>query len=137
MILGIGNDLVDIRRIEKSLAKYGARFIQRVFTAEEAKVAQSRPNPAATFAKRFAVKEACAKALGTGLWRHGVQFTDIAVSNHAGGQPQLHLSGGAKARLTAMLPKGMTARLHVTISDDYPHAQAFVLISAEPEKLNY
>ncbi|OUS12552.1 holo-ACP synthase [Rhodospirillales bacterium 47_12_T64] len=133
MILGIGNDLVDIRRIEKSLDKFGDRFIARVFTEEETQRAKSRPDPAATFAKRFAVKEACAKALGTGLWRHGVLFTDIGVINKKGGQPQLNLKGAAAARLRDMVPQGMTPRLHVTISDDYPHAQAFVLISAEPE----
>ncbi|MEH6632914.1 MAG: holo-ACP synthase [Halopseudomonas aestusnigri] len=133
MILGIGNDLVDIRRIEKSLEKYGERFIARVFTEQEAITAKSRANPAATFAKRFAVKEACAKALGTGLWRHGVLFTDIGVINKESGQPQLELKGAAAEHLRDMVPKGMTPRLHVTISDDYPHAQAFVLISAEPE----
>ena len=135
MILGIGNDLVDIRRIEKSLDKFGERFINRIFTDEENKRAKSRPNPAATYAKRFAVKEACAKALGTGLWRHGILFTDIGVINNENGQPQITLTGAAEERLRDMVPQGMTARLHVTISDDYPHAQAFVLISAEPEHL--
>ncbi|WP_419904124.1 holo-ACP synthase [Kiloniella sp.] len=134
MILGIGNDLVDIRRIEKSLDKFGDRFITRIFTEQETEKANSSPNPAATFAKRFAVKEACAKALGTGLWRHGILFKDIGVTNAKGGQPQLNLKGAAAARLRDMVPQGMTARLHVTISDDYPLAQAFVLISAEPEQ---
>ncbi|KKJ76812.1 4'-phosphopantetheinyl transferase [Kiloniella litopenaei] len=134
MILGIGNDLVDIRRIEKSLSKYGDRFVQRVFTDEEKKRAESRPDPAATYAKRFAVKEACAKALATGLWRQGVLFTDIGVTNNSNGQPVLVLTGAAQEHLKNIVPKGMTAQLHVTISDDYPHAQAFVIISAVPEK---
>ncbi|WP_085909700.1 holo-ACP synthase [Kiloniella majae] len=133
MILGIGNDLVDIRRIEKSLAQFGDRFTNRVFTEEEKKRAASRPDPAATYAKRFAVKEACAKALGTGLWRQGVLFTDIGVTNNSNGQPVLELSGAAKEHLNNIVPQGMTAQLHVTISDDYPHAQAFVIISAVPE----
>lgn len=134
MILGIGNDLVDIRRIERSLEKFGARFVERVFTEEERRTAESRAHPAATYAKRFAVKEACAKALGTGLWRHGVQFHDIGVVNQPGGRPELVVCGAAEERLRELTPAGMTARLHVTISDDYPHAQAFVLISAEPER---
>ncbi|WP_120495445.1 holo-ACP synthase [Kiloniella sp. EL199] len=133
MILGIGNDLVDIRRIEKSLTKYGDRFTDRVFTEEEKKRATSRPDPVATYAKRFAVKEACAKALGTGLWRQGVLFTDIGVTNSSNGQPVLKLTGAAREHLNNIIPQGMTAQLHVTISDDYPHAQAFVIISAVPE----
>ncbi len=133
MILGIGNDLVDIRRIEKSLSKYGDRFVHRVFTEEEKKRAAARPDPAATYAKRFAVKEACAKALGTGLWRQGVLFTDIGVTNNSNGQPVLELTGAAQEHLKNIVPQGMTAQLHVTISDDYPHAQAFVIISAVPE----
>ncbi|WP_085906847.1 holo-ACP synthase [Kiloniella majae] len=133
MILGIGNDLVDIRRIEKSLAQFGDRFTNRIFTEEEKKRAASRPDPAATYAKRFAVKEACAKALGTGLWRQGVLFTDIGVTNNERGQPVLKLSGAALEHLNNITPQGMTAQLHVTISDDYPHAQAFVIISAVPK----
>ncbi|WP_299373728.1 holo-ACP synthase [uncultured Kiloniella sp.] len=132
MILGIGNDLVDIRRIEKSLDKYGDRFVNRIFTDVEKKRAASRPDPAATYAKRFAVKEACAKALGTGLWRQGVLFTDIGVTNNSRGQPALELTGVAREHLNNIVPQGMTAQLHVTISDDYPHAQAFVIISAIP-----
>lgn len=132
MILGIGNDLVDIRRIEKSLDKYGDRFVNRIFTDVEKKRAASRPDPAATYAKRFAVKEACAKALGTGLWRQGVLFTDIGVTNNSRGQPVLELTGVAREHLNNIVPQGMTAQLHVTISDDYPHAQAFVIISAIP-----
>ncbi|KLN59744.1 4'-phosphopantetheinyl transferase [Kiloniella spongiae] len=134
MILGIGNDLVDIRRIEKSLETYGDRFVGRIFTDTEKKRAVSRPNPAATYAKRFAVKEACAKALGTGLWRQGVLFTDIGVTNNTNGQPVLELTGAAQEHLKNITPQGMTAQLHVTISDDYPHAQAFVIISAVPEQ---
>ncbi|WP_417455102.1 holo-ACP synthase [Kiloniella sp.] len=132
MILGIGNDLVDIRRIEKSLDKYGDRFVNRIFTDVEKKRAASRPDPAATYAKRFAVKEACAKALGTGLWRQGVLFTDIGITNNSRGQPVLELTGVAREHLNNIVPQGMTAQLHVTISDDYPHAQAFVIISAIP-----
>jgi holo-[acyl-carrier protein] synthase len=129
MILGIGCDLVDIRRIEKILARQGERFIKRCFTAAECKMAKKRTTQAATFAKRFAAKEACAKALGIGI-AENTSFCDIGVENLPSGQPILKLSGGALARLKKITPKGMKARLHVTISDEAPYAQAFVVIEA-------
>jgi holo-[acyl-carrier protein] synthase len=129
MIIGIGNDLTNIERIEATLAKYGERFVRRVFTpAEQAKAAQ-RATPAATYAKRFAAKEACAKALGTGIYR-GVFFRDMGVVNLPTGQPTLELSGGALERLRAMTPAGMTAKIHLTLTDDHPWAQALVVIEA-------
>ncbi|MFT6773089.1 MAG: holo-[acyl-carrier protein] synthase [Paracoccaceae bacterium] len=129
MILGIGADLADIRRIEGTLDRFGDRFIQRVFTEREQAVAARRRERAATFAKRWAAKEACAKALGTGL-RMGVAWREMGVVNLASGQPTMALTGGAAARLAAMTPAGMIARLHVTITDDHPWAQAFVVIEA-------
>jgi len=132
MILGLGSDLIDIRRIEKTLERFGDRFILRIFTEEERRRAERRPfNRAATYAKRFAAKEACAKALGTGL-RHGVFWRDMKVANLPSGQPTLALSGGAAARLAAILPPGMTARIDLTMTDDHPWAEAVVIISAIP-----
>ena len=132
MILGLGNDLIDIRRVEKTLERFGERFIQRIFTEEERRRAERRPfNRAATYAKRFAAKEACAKALGTGL-RQGVFWRDMKVANLPSGQPTLTLSGGAAERLAKMLPPGMTARIDLTMTDDYPWAEAVVIISAVP-----
>ena len=129
MIIGIGNDLTNIERIEATLAKYGERFVRRVFTpVEQAKAAQ-RVTDVATYAKRFAAKEACAKALGTGIYR-GVFFRDIGVVNLPSGQPTLELTGGALKRLRAMTPAGMTARIHLSLTDDQPWAQAFVVIEA-------
>jgi holo-[acyl-carrier protein] synthase len=131
MIIGIGNDLTNIERIEATLAKYGERFVQRVFTpAEQAKALKRTPEiRAATFAKRFAAKEACAKALGTGIYR-GVFFRDMGVVNLPSGQPTLELSGGALKKLQERTPVGMTAKIHLTLTDDHPWAQAFVVIEA-------
>lgn len=133
MILGIGNDLIDIRRIEKTLARFGERFIDRVFTPVERAKAERRTETmrAATYAKRYAAKEAAAKALGTGF-RAGVFWRDIGVVNSPLGQPTLELTGGAAARLAQMLPAGMTARIDLTMTDEYPMAEAVVIISAEP-----
>ena len=129
MILGIGSDLSDIRRIEKTLTRHGERFTSRIFTATERQKAESRANPAATYAKRFAAKEACAKALGTGI-RRGVFWRDMGVVNQRSGQPTLRLTGGAAERLAKLTPPGHTAIIHLTITDEYPYAQAFVVIEA-------
>ena len=130
MILGIGSDLIDIRRIEKALERHGERFIQRLFTPEEqAKAARRSLLIAATYAKRFAAKEACSKALGTGIKR-SVFFKDMGVVNLPSGQPTMVLTGGAATRLSEMVPGGMKPKIHLTITDDYPLAQAFVVIEA-------
>ena len=131
MILGIGNDLCDIRRIEKSLERFAERFVQRVFTETEQKRSEGRATRAASYAKRFAAKEACAKALGTGL-RRGVFWRDMGVVNMRGGKPTMALTGGAAARLAKILPQGHKAAIHLTITDDFPLAQAFVIIEALP-----
>ncbi len=131
MILGIGNDLCDIRRIEKSIERFGDRFLLRVFTEEERRKALSRAHPARTFAKRFAAKEAATKALGTGF-SNGVYFIDIGVVNAPSGRPTLALTGGAARHLALLTPKGFTARIDVTLTDEYPLAEAFVVISAVP-----
>ncbi len=133
MILGIGSDLCDIRRVERVLDRFGDRFIARVFTpTERARAVRRRPeSQAATYAKRFAAKEACAKALGTGFAR-GVFHSDMGVVNLPGGQPTLELTGGALARLKSLLPPGCAPRLALTITDEYPYAFAQVMISAEP-----
>ena len=131
MILGLGNDLIDIRRIERTLERFGERFTKRVFTAEEQRKSERRANRAASYAKRFAAKEACSKALGTGL-RKGVFWRDMGVVNLASGQPTLHLTGGARKRLDEMTPPGMEPRIHLTLTDDHPLAQAIVLIAAVP-----
>jgi holo-[acyl-carrier protein] synthase len=131
MILGIGNDLCDIRRIEKSIERFGDRFLLRVFTEEERRKALSRAHPARTFAKRFAAKEAATKALGTGF-SNGVYFSDIGVVNAPSGRPTLALTGGAARHLALLTPKGFTARIDVTLTDEYPLAEAFVVISAMP-----
>ncbi len=131
MILGIGNDLADIRRIEKTIARYGDRFLDRCFTPLEQAKAGRHTRPAETYAKRFAAKEACAKALGTGLSR-GVYWRDMGVVNLPGGRPTLELTGGALERLRAITPSGMTASIFLTLTDEVPLAEAFVIISAEP-----
>ncbi len=131
MIIGIGSDLCDIRRIEKSLTRFGERFIQRVFTPVEQAKARRRPELAPTLAKRFAAKEACSKALGTGFSR-GVFLRDIGVVNLRSGQPTLALTGGALEQLNRMLPEGHAAVIHLTMTDEYPLAQAFVMIEARP-----
>lgn len=129
MILGIGNDLCDIRRIEKSLERFGERFIRRVFTETEQKRSEGRATRASSYAKRFAAKEACSKALGTGF-RRGVFMRDMGVVNLRGGKPSLALTGGALARLAEITPAGMAAQIDLTLTDEYPLAQAFVIISA-------
>jgi holo-[acyl-carrier protein] synthase len=131
MILGIGNDLIDIRRVEHSIEKFGSRFLERVFTDVERAKSDKRAVRAASYAKRFAAKEACAKALGTGL-NHGVYWRDMGVVNLPGGKPTMQLTGGALARLQAITPAGMVAQIDLTITDDFPLAQAFVIISANP-----
>ncbi|UNK37108.1 holo-ACP synthase [Shinella sp. H4-D48] len=131
MIIGIGSDLIDIRRVEKSLERFGARFTERCFTAIEQAKSDGRKNRAASYAKRFAAKEACSKALGTGL-AQGVFWKDMGVINLPGGKPTMHLTGGALERLKRMLPAGHEARIHLTITDDFPLAQAFVIIEALP-----
>jgi holo-[acyl-carrier protein] synthase len=131
MILGTGTDIIDIRRIEKTLERFGERFVSRIFTETEKARAERRPNQrAATYAKRFAAKEACAKALGTGLSR-GVFWRDMGVANLKSGQPTIMLTGGAAARLAEITPPGHTPHVHVSLTDDYPLALSFVIISAE------
>ncbi len=132
MILGLGSDLCDIRRIEKTLEQYGPRFINRIYTDVEQARSERRAGRAASYAKRFAAKEACAKALGTGL-NHGVFWRDMGVVNMPGGKPTMALSGGALARLNAMLPPGHTAQIDLSITDDFPMAMAVVIISAVPQ----
>ena len=129
MILGIGTDLVDIRRIEQAIERHGERFINRIYTEVERARAERRANRIDTYAKRFAAKEACAKALGTGF-RKGVFFRDLGVVNLPGGKPSMKLTGGAADRLAAITPTGMTAQIDLTITDEYPLAQALVIISA-------
>ena len=129
MIIGIGNDIIDIRRVEKTLERFGDRFTKRIFTEIEQAKSDKRRNRAASYAKRYAAKEACAKALGTGLNR-GVFWRDMGVVNLRGGQPTMVLTGGALRRLEAIVPTGMEAVIHLTITDDGPMAQAFVIISA-------
>jgi holo-[acyl-carrier protein] synthase len=129
MIVGLGSDLIDIRRIEKTLERHGERFVKRVFTEVEQKKSDRRKERAASYAKRFAAKEACAKALGTGLSR-GVFWRDMGVVNLPGGKPTMELTGGAADRLAAMMPAGHEGVIHLTITDDYPLAQAFVIIEA-------
>lgn len=131
MIIGIGSDLIDIRRIEKSLERHGERFVQRIFTEVEQARAEGRAGRAASYAKRFAAKEACAKALGCGI-AEGVFWRDMGVVNEPGGRPTIQLSGGAVARLARLLPEGYEAAVHLTMTDDYPLAQAFVIIEALP-----
>jgi holo-[acyl-carrier protein] synthase len=130
MILGIGSDLIDIRRVEESIAKYGERFLNRIFTDLERAKSDKRASRAASYAKRFAAKEACSKALGTGL-NHGVYWRDMGVVNLPGGKPTMRLTNGALRRLEEITPEGMTAQVDLTITDDFPLAQAFVIISAE------
>ncbi|AMX99657.1 holo-ACP synthase [Mesorhizobium sp. M7A.F.Ca.CA.001.09.2.1] len=131
MIIGIGSDLIDIRRIEKSLERHGQRFVQRIYTDIEQARSDNRRARAASYAKRFAAKEACAKALGTGL-AQGVFWRDMGVVNLPSGAPTMALTGGAQARLDKILPKGHRAAIHLTITDDFPLAQAFVIIEALP-----
>ena len=129
MILGLGSDLCDIRRIEKTLEQHGERFIARLYTDIERAKSEGRAGRAASYAKRFAAKEACAKALGTGL-NHGVYWRDMGVVNMPGGKPTMALTGGALARLGAITPPGYRAQIDLSITDDFPVAQAIVIISA-------
>ncbi|MEM9783930.1 MAG: holo-ACP synthase [Pseudomonadota bacterium] len=131
MIIGIGTDLADIRRIEGTLTRFGDRFVQRVFTEIEQDRSERRRERAASYAKRWAAKEACSKALGSGV-RMGVNWRELEVVNLPSGQPTMRLHGGAAARLDAILPHRHEARVHVTITDDHPYAQAFVVIEAHP-----
>jgi len=132
MILGLGSDLSDIRRIQDSLDRFGDRFKQRVFTELERTRSDRKADAAASYAKRFAAKEACSKALGTGM-RRGVFWRDMGVVNMRSGQPTMALTGGAAERLKEMTPPGMKAVIHLTLTDDHPYAQAFVIIEALPE----
>ena len=131
MIIGLGSDLVDIRRIERVLDRHGERFTHRVFTETERRKAEARATRAATYAKRFAAKEACAKALGTGF-RRGVFFRDMGVVNLPSGRPTLVLAGGALRQLQRITPEGCEARIDLSLTDDFPLAQAVVIISAVP-----
>jgi holo-[acyl-carrier protein] synthase len=131
MIIGIGSDLIDIRRIEKSLERHGERFIARIYTDIEKARSERRKARAASYAKRFAAKEACAKALGSGI-SEGVYWRDMGVVNLPSGKPTMHLTGGAAAKLERLLPAGHRSVIHLTITDDFPLAQAFVIIEALP-----
>lgn len=131
MILGIGSDIIDIRRVEKVIERHGERFLSRIFTDTERAKAERRAKSVDTYAKRFAAKEACSKALGTGI-RQGVWWRDMGVVNLPGGRPTMQLTGGALRRLEALTPAGHEARIDLTITDEYPMAQALVVISAVP-----
>jgi holo-[acyl-carrier protein] synthase len=131
MIVGIGSDLIDIRRVEKTLERFGERFTARCFTEIERKKSDGRKNRAASYAKRFAAKEACSKALGTGL-SMGVAWREMGVVNLPSGKPTMTLTGGAETRLHSLVPTGHKPVIHVTITDDFPLAQAFVIIEALP-----
>ncbi|MGH6932765.1 MAG: holo-ACP synthase [Dongiaceae bacterium] len=133
MIIGIGNDIIDIRRVERLLERHGERFVNRIFTEIERRKSDGRANRAASYAKRFAAKEACSKALGTGF-RDGVFWRDLGVVNLPSGKPTIALTGGAAARLAAITPTGMRPQIDLTITDEYPHAQAIVIISAVPDR---
>lgn len=132
MIIGIGNDLIDIRRIERTLERFGDRFLDRIFTPTERTRSERRSDPASSYAKRFAAKEACSKALGTGF-RRGVYWRDMGVVNLPGGKPTILLTGGAAARLAELVPPGMVAQIDVSLTDEPPLAQATVIISAIPD----
>lgn len=131
-VIGLGNDIVDIRRIEQTLERYGDRFINRIFTEIEQTKSERRRNRAASYAKRFSAKEACSKALGTGF-RKGVYWRDMGVVNLPGGKPTIELTGGALQRLREITPAGMIAKIELSLTDDHPLAQAIVLITAEPD----
>ena len=131
MIIGIGSDMIDIRRIEKTIARHGDRFLNRIYTDGERAKAEGRAKRIDTYAKRFAAKEACSKALGTGF-RRGVFWRDLGVINLPSGRPTMRLTGGALERLKAITPKGYEARIDITLTDEWPTAQAMVIISAVP-----
>ena len=133
MILGLGSDLVDIRRIERTIARFGDRFLDRIFTQAERRKCDRRADRAGGYARRFAAKEACAKALGTGL-RGGVFWRDMGVVNLRSGAPTMALTGGAAKRLAAITPVGLHPRIHLSLTDDHPYAQAFVIIEALPQQ---
>lgn len=132
MIIGIGTDLCDVRRIEKALKRFGRRFVERLYVETEQAQAERRPRPASSYAQGFAAKEACAKALGTGF-REGVFWRDMVVANHPSGKPYMILSGGARKRLESLVPPGMEACIDVSQTNEYPMAQAVVVISAVPQ----
>jgi len=132
MIVGIGSDLIDIRRVEKVIERHGERFLSRIFTDVERAKAERRARSIDTYAKRFAAKEACSKALGTGI-RQGVWWRDMGVINLPGGRPTMRLTGGALKRLESLTPPGFEARIDLSITDEYPMAQAFVVISVVPK----
>jgi holo-[acyl-carrier protein] synthase len=132
MIIGTGNDLIDIRRVEKVLTRHGERFVNRIFTETEIRKSERRRQRAASYAKRFAAKEACAKALGTGMSR-GVFWRDMGVVNLPSGKPTIALTGGAARRLAVLVPAGHRAEIHLTITDEFPLAQAYVIIEAVPD----
>ena len=129
MILGLGNDIIDVRRVERTIERYGERFLSRVFTEIERRKSDNRAERAASYAKRFAAKEACAKALGTGF-RQGVFWRDVGVVNLPSGRPTLQLTGGAARALEQLTPEGHEVRIDLSITDDFPTAQAIVIISA-------
>ena len=129
MIIGLGNDIIDIRRVERTIERYGERFLSRIFTETERLKSENRAGRAASYAKRFAAKEACAKALGTGF-RHGVFWRDMGVVNLPSGRPTLQLTGGASRVLQRLTPEGHEVRIDLSITDDFPTAQAIVIISA-------
>jgi holo-[acyl-carrier protein] synthase len=131
VIIGIGSDLSDIRRVQDTLDRFGERFVARVFTAVEKARSERKGDRAASYAKRFAAKEACSKALGTGM-RAGVFWRDMGVVNMPSGQPTMALTGGAAKRLAALTPPGMRPVIHLSLTDDHPYAQAFVVIEAVP-----
>ncbi len=131
MIIGIGNDIIDIRRVERTLERFGERFVKRIFTETERARSERRAGRVESYAKRFAAKEACSKALGTGF-RRGVYWRDMGVVNLASGKPTMELNGGAAKRLAELVPAGMTAQIDVTITDEPPIAHAIVIISAVP-----
>jgi holo-[acyl-carrier protein] synthase len=131
VIIGLGSDLTDIRRIEQTLERFGERFVARVFTEIERARSERRAGRAGSYAKRFAAKEACAKALGTGM-RRGVFWKDMGVVNARSGEPTMHLTGGAAARLAELTPPGHACAVRLTLTDEYPYAQAFVIIEARP-----
>ena len=133
MIIGLGSDMVDVRRIARSIERYGDRFLGRIFTDAERSKAENRARKVETYAKRFAAKEACAKALGTGM-RRGVFWKDMGVINLRSGQPTMALTGGASARLASLTPPGYAARIDLALTDEWPLAQAFVIISAVPRE---
>ena len=133
MILGVGSDIIDIRRVEKTLQRFGDRFVDRIFTDTERRKSEGRVKRAASYAKRFAAKEACSKALGTGF-RAGVFWRDMGVVNLASGKPTMKLTGGALKRLGEITPPGMRAQIDLSLTDDDPHAQAIVIISAVPDR---